>query len=91
MNQYWILVAILLPMIGGVSVRFFPLKKRKEMYIFLQAIMITTSLIVWGLILGGKTEAIHVVHFVEDLSISFPLISLLKISSYARSKSSNAP
>ena len=27
MSQYWILVAILLPMIGGVATRFIPFKK----------------------------------------------------------------
>ena len=71
MSHYWIIVAILLPIIGGVSVRFLPYKKKSQMYIFLEAIMITTSLIVWGLILNGPTEVFHVVHFVNDLSISF--------------------
>lgn len=73
MSQYWIVLAILLPIIGGVSVRFLPYKKNSELYIFLQAIMITTSLIVWGLILGGPTEVFHIVHFVHDLSISFKI------------------
>lgn len=73
MNQYWILVAILLPVIGGVSVRFLPYKKKWELILFLEAIMITTSVIVWGLILGGPTEVFHVVHFVNDLSISFKI------------------
>lgn len=73
MSAYWILVAILLPVIGGVSVRFIPYEKKKEMYIFLLTIMTATSLIVWGLILGGPTEVFHIVHFVNDLSISFKI------------------
>ncbi len=73
MNQYWILVAILLPIVGGISVRFLPYKKKWELYVFLEVIMITTSLIVWGLILGGPTEVFHVVHFFNDLSISFKI------------------
>ncbi|MBQ8519678.1 MAG: proton-conducting membrane transporter [Agathobacter sp.] len=73
MNQYWILIAILLPIVGGISVRFLPYKKKWELHVFLEAIMITTSLIVWGLILGGPTEVFHVVHFVNDLSISFKI------------------
>ncbi len=76
MSQYWILVAILLPIIGGILVRFIPFKKMKEMYLFLQVIMISTSLIVWGLILGGTTNVFHVVHFVNDLSISFKIDGL---------------
>ena len=73
MSQYWIIVAILLPMLGGIAVRFIPFQKKKDMYIFLEVIMVTTSLIVWRLILGGPTEVFHVVHFVNDLSISFKI------------------
>ena len=79
MNQYWILVAILLPVVGGISVRFLPYKKKWEMYVFLEAIMIATSLIVWGLILGGPTEVFHVVHFFNDLSISFKIDGLTMV------------
>lgn len=73
MSQYWILVAILLPIIGGAGVCFFPPEKKKEMLIYLEVVAITTSAIVWGLLTGGKTEAFHVVHFVGDLSISFKI------------------
>ena len=73
MNQYWILVAILLPMLGGVAVRFLPFKKKWQMPLFLETIMLLTSVIVWGLITGGKTEVFHVVHFFNDLSISFKI------------------
>lgn len=73
MNQYWILVAILLPMLGGVAVRFLPFKKKQHLYIFLEVIMVVTSIIVWRLILGGTTEVFHVVHFFNDLSISFKI------------------
>lgn len=79
MSQYWIIVAILLPIMGGIGARFFPLEKRKEMYIFLQVIMITTSVIVWNLILNGTTEVFHVVHFVNDLSISFKIDGLTMV------------
>lgn len=73
MSQYWILVAILLPMIGGVATRFIPFKEDKQMFLFVETYMIITSCIVWGLITGGTTEVFHVVHFVNDLSISFKI------------------
>ena len=79
MSHYWIVLAILLPIVGGISVRFLPYKKTSELYIFLQAIMITTSLIVWGLILSGPTEVFHIVHFVHDLSISFKIDGLTMV------------
>ena len=70
MSKYWILVAILLPIIGGVLVPLLPLKKRGHMMIFLEAITLITSAVVWALLLGGTTEVFHVVRFVKDLSIS---------------------
>ncbi len=79
MSQYWILVAILLPALGGIAVRFLPFKKKGHMFIFVEAYMIITSLIVWGLLAGGTTEVFHVVHFVNDLSISFKIDGLTMV------------
>ena len=79
MSKYWILVAILLPIIGGVLVPLLPLKKRGHMKVFLETVTIVTSLIVWGLILNGTTEAFHVVRFVKDLSISFKIDGLTMV------------
>ncbi len=73
MSQYWILVAILLPALGGIAVRFLPFKKKGHMQIFIEAYMIVTSIIVWALLMGGTTEVFHVVHFVKNLSISFKI------------------
>ena len=73
MSQYWILVAILLPIIGGAGICLFPPEKKKEMLIYLEAVALTTSAIVWGLLAGGTTEAFDVVHFVGELSISFKI------------------
>ena len=79
MSQYWILVAILLPIIGGVLVPLFPFKKRSHMMFYLEAVTLITSGIVWALLLGGTTEVFHVVHFVKDLSISFKIDGLTMV------------
>ena len=73
MSQYWIILAIMLPIVGGILVRILPYKKKSGLYVFLQTIMIITSLIVWALILNGPTEVFHIVHFVNNLSISFKI------------------
>ncbi len=76
MSQYWILAAILLPVVGGIATRFIPFKKDKYMFLFVEAYIIATSVLVWGLLAGGTTEVFHVVHFVNDLSISFKIDGL---------------
>ena len=79
MSKYWILVAILLPIIGGVLVPLLPLKKKGQMKVYIEIVTIVTSLIVWGLILNGTTEVFHVVHFVKELSISFKIDGLTMV------------
>lgn len=79
MSQYWILVAILLPIFGSVLIPVLPFKKRNHMTIYVEAFVILTSVIVWGLIFGGTTEAFHVVYFIHDLSISFKIDGLTMV------------
>lgn len=79
MSEYWILAAILLPIIGGVLTPLLPFKNRKIMMYYLETVMLITSAIVWRLILNGTTEVFHVIHFVEDLSISFKIDNMSMI------------
>lgn len=79
MSQYWIIVAILLPIIGGIATALFPFKQKKHMMIFLEIVMLITSGIVWGLLAGGTTEVFHVVRFVQNLSISFKIDGLTMV------------
>lgn len=79
MSQYWILAAILLPILGGIATRFIPFKKESHMFLFVEGYILLTSFIVWGLLIGGTTEVFHVVHFVNDLSISFKIDGLTMV------------
>lgn len=71
MSQYWILAAILLPVLGGILIPLLPFGKRNRMLWYIEAVVLITSLIVGNLLLQGTTQVFHVVHFVNDLSISF--------------------
>ena len=73
MSEYWILAAILLPIIGGVLTPLLPFKKRKGMMVYLELLMLATSAIVLSLVAHGPTEVFEVIYFVHDLSISFKI------------------
>ena len=73
MSQYWILAAIVLPILGGAGIPLLPFRKRSWMLIYIEAVVVATSVIVWASLLGGTTETFHLVHFVNDLSISFKI------------------
>ena len=73
MNQYWIIAAIALPVLGAAAIPLLPFRSRKGMLWYIEAVVLLTSVMVGGLLLGGKTEVFHVVHFVQNLSISFKI------------------
>ena len=73
MSQYWILAAILLPILGSLLIPLLPFSQKRGMYLYIEALVLTTSAIVWLLLLGGTTTVFSVVHFVNDLSISFKI------------------
>ena len=71
MRQYWILAAIGLPFLGGLLIPRLPLRNRKQMCLYIEGLVLLTSGIVAALLPGGSLPTLHVVHFVNDLSISF--------------------
>ena len=73
MSQYWILAAIGLPILGGIGIPLLSFGKRRWMMVYIEAVVLLTSCIVGCLLMNGTTETIHVIHFVNDLSISFKI------------------
>jgi len=76
MSQYWILAAIAVPILGGIGIPLLPFRKRSHMLVYIAAVVLLTSAIVGALLLGGPMATFHVVHFVNDLSISFKIDGL---------------
>ena len=81
MSQYWILTAILLPILGGILIPVIPFGKRNRMLWYIETVVLLTSLIVGRLLSEGTTQMFHVVHFVNDLSISFKIDGLTMVFS----------
>ena len=70
MSQYWIVAAILLPILGGALTPVLPFRSRKGMLIYLETLTVATSAIVLTALAHGTTETLHLVYFVRGLSIS---------------------
>ena len=71
MSQYWILAAILLPVLGGLLIPILPFTGKRTMHLFIEAVVLATSVIVWLLLLQGTTDGFDVVYFVKNLSVAF--------------------
>lgn len=67
------LAAILLPIIGGALVMVLPFKKRVQMEIYLEGIVVLTSILVWMILSEGPGERFPIVKFVNNLSLSLKL------------------
>ena len=79
MSQYWILAAIALPILGAIAIPLLPFGSRKQMLWYIETLVLASSAIVGLLLLSGRTEVFHVVHFVNDLSISFKIDGLTMV------------
>lgn len=66
-----ILLVILLPVIAGALGFLIPFQKRSHREIFLEAMMIVNSLLVWNLLLHRPENIFTLANFTGNLSISF--------------------
>ena len=73
MSPAMLLVAILLPILGGIILMALPFRKRRHMEIYLETIVIITSVLVWLILIGRPAEGVPVVKFVNNLSLSLRL------------------
>ena len=67
MSGYWLLIAVLLPIIGGALVMLIPFPTRKAMCLYLEILMAATSAIVLNLTLRGPTEVFDVINFMQGV------------------------
>lgn len=66
-----ILLVILLPVIAGILVFLLPFKKRCHMEIFLEALVVLNSILVWYLLMHRPAEIFTLANFTGNLSIGF--------------------
>ncbi|KAI4441971.1 MAG: proton-conducting membrane transporter [Ruminococcus sp.] len=76
MSLYWIVAAILLPILGGALTPVLPFRSRKGMLLYLEALTLAATAIVLSLLAHGTTGTLHLVYFVRGLSISFRIDGL---------------
>lgn len=71
MNPIMMLAVILIPVIGGGLLPLIPFRNRRQMEVYLETVVILTSLLVYSLLMNPPQTTLAVVHFTNDLTISF--------------------
>ena len=73
MNSYIMVIAVLLPMIGGALIPFLPFPKRNIMAVYIELIVLITSVLAFMLIFNRPEAAFVLFRFTGQLSISLKL------------------
>lgn len=73
MNAYMMVIAVLLPMFGGVLIPLLPFRKKYIMAFYIELLVLVTSALTFGLILNPPREAFVLFRFTGQLSISLKL------------------
>lgn len=81
MSEYWMIVAILLPIAGGILVKLIPFPNQRIMKIYLECVMLLTSVLVFLLAANRPDGSLSVVRFMQGLSISFRIDGLSMVFS----------
>ncbi len=76
MSKVMMLIVILLPILGGGISALIPFKKREQRNIFLEILVVGTSLLVWWILFHRPEEVFRVVSFTGNLSIDLKLDGL---------------
>ena len=76
MNAFWLFVVVLIPCIGGLITPLIRWKKRVYMMVYLEGIVISTSVLVWMLLFNRPAEVFTLVNFTGNLTIAFQLDGL---------------
>ncbi len=73
MNAYMMVIAVLLPMAGGVLIPLLPFRKRNVMAFYIEMLVLITSALTFGLIMNPPSDAFVLFRFTGQLSISLKL------------------
>ena len=73
MSSYFMLIAVLLPIVGGCLIPLLPLNKRSWLAIYTEFIVITTSVLVFLIIVNRPDSGFVVFDLTKELSITLKL------------------
>ena len=70
------ITVVLLPILGGILIMLLPFKNRKQMLIYIESLVVITSVLVICLLLSQPDEALLLFHFIGNLRVSLKLDGL---------------
>lgn len=76
MKPVMMFTAVLLPILGGALTPLFPFRSRRQMAVYVEALVLLTTALVWMLLLDRPEARFPIVNFVNNLSLSLSIDGL---------------
>jgi len=76
MSSYMLMLIIFIPIIGGILIPLLPFKKRNTMLFYIELIVLINTIFVWALLMHRPPEAITILKFTGNLSVTFRMDGL---------------
>ena len=76
MNEVFMFLVILIPVLGGILIPFIPFKKRNHMLIYTELVVIVNTFLVWMLLFNRPENGFTLMKITGDLTIRFKLDGL---------------
>lgn len=72
-------IVVLIPFLTGILIPLLPFKKRGQMMVFLETMMVINSLLVFAILTNPPAEQFALVRFTGDLTLSFKIDGMSKV------------
>lgn len=72
-------IVVLIPFLTGILIPLLPFKKRGQMMVFLETMVVVNSLLVFAILANPPAEQLALVRFTGDLTLSFKIDGLSKV------------
>lgn len=79
MQEYYLFIVILLPILGGILIPLLPLKNRNHMAVYTEAVVLLNAVLVWFLLFQTPEESFTIMRFTGSLSLALHMDGLSKV------------
>ena len=76
MQEYYLFIVILLPILGGILIPLLPLKNRNHMAVYTEAVVLLNAVLVWFLLFQTPEESFTIMRFTGSLSLELHMDGL---------------
>lgn len=79
MQEYYLFIVILLPILGGILIPLLPLKNRNHMAVYTEAVVLLNAVLVWVLLFQTPEDSFTIMRFTGSLSLALHMDGLSKV------------